>query len=65
MHDNSTCPRRQFATAAMGQARQVANDIVSTDPAFRVPDLDAKNPYKDEHRLTTIKEALREAGLPD
>ncbi len=52
-------------TADREQARRVADEIIATDPAFRLSTYAKSQPYKDPAMLERLMTALREAGLPD
>ena len=50
---------------AHGQARRVADEIITSDPAFRLSDYAKSQPYKNPAALDRLIGILREAGLPD
>ncbi len=52
-------------TAEKDQARRVADEIIASDPAFRLSTYAKSQPYKNPAALEHLIEALREAGLPD
>ncbi len=52
-------------TADQGQARRVADEIIASDPAFRLSTYAKSQPYKNPAMLERLIIALREAGLPD
>lgn len=47
------------------QARRFANEIIASDPAFRLTDYAKSQPYKNPMALNRLMKILREAGLPD
>ena len=47
------------------QARRVADEIIASDPAFRLSDYAKSQPYKNPAALERLIAGLREAGLPD
>ena len=47
------------------QAQRVANEIIDSDPAFRLSDYAISQPYKNPAALERLIGTLREAGLPD
>jgi class 3 adenylate cyclase/TolB-like protein len=47
------------------QARRVADEIIASDPAFRLSTYAKSQPYKDPAALERLIAGLREAGLPD
>jgi len=51
-------------TADHGRARRVADDIIASDPAFRLSDYAKSQPYKNPAVLDRLMNVLREAGLP-
>jgi len=52
-------------TADQDQARRVADEIIASDPAFRLSAYAKSQPYKNPAALERLIGALREAGLPD
>jgi class 3 adenylate cyclase/tetratricopeptide (TPR) repeat protein len=52
-------------TAHHDQARRVADEIIVSDPAFRLSDYAKSQPYKNPAALGRLIDILREAGLPD
>lgn len=52
-------------TAHDDQARRVADEIIASDPAFRLSDYAKSQPYKNPAALDRLMNILREAGLPD
>ncbi len=52
-------------TADHAQARRVANEIIDSDPAFRLSTYAKSQPYKNPAALERLIAGLREAGLPD
>ena len=52
-------------TADKDQARRVADEIIASDPAFRLSAYAKSQPYKNPAALERLIGALREAGLPD
>ncbi len=52
-------------TADHDQARRVADEIIASDPAFRLSDYATSQPYKNPAALERLIGTLREAGLPD
>ena len=51
--------------ADQDQARRIADEIIASDPAFRLSAYAKSQPYKNPAALGRVIEALREAGLPD
>ena len=47
------------------RARHVAEEIITSNPAFRLSTYAKSQPYKNQAPLERVLEALREAGLPD
>ena len=47
------------------QARRVADEIIASDPAFRLSDYAKSHPYKNSAALDRLMNVLRDAGLPD
>jgi len=47
------------------QARRVADEIIDSDPAFRLSAYAKSQPYKNPAALERLIASLREAGLPD
>jgi adenylate cyclase len=47
------------------QAQSIADEIIASDPAFRLGTYASSQPYKNSAPLDRVIEALREAGLPD
>jgi class 3 adenylate cyclase/tetratricopeptide (TPR) repeat protein len=52
-------------TADHDQARRVADEIIASDPAFRLSEYAKSQPYKNPAALDRLMATLREAGLPD
>jgi class 3 adenylate cyclase/TolB-like protein len=52
-------------TADHDQARRVADEIIASDPAFRLSAYAKSQPYKNPAALERLIAGLREAGLPD
>ena len=52
-------------TADQDQARRVADEIIASDPAFRLSTYAKSQPYRNPAKLERILFALREAGLPE
>ena len=52
-------------TADKDQARRVADEIIASDPAFRLSAYAKSQPYKNPAALERLIAGLREAGLPD
>ena len=50
---------------ARDKGRQVAEEIMADDPAFRLSNYAEKKPYKHGETLDRLIEVLREAGLPE
>jgi TolB-like protein len=50
---------------ARDNARQVAQEIIATEPAFRLSAYAEKQPYKYSETLNRVIDGLRDAGLPD
>ena len=51
--------------ADQDQARRVADEIIASDPAFRLSVYAKSQPYKNPAALESLISSLREAGLPD
>ncbi len=47
------------------QARRLADDIIASDPGFRLSNYAKSQPYRDPEPLDRLIDVLREAGLPD
>ncbi len=47
------------------QARRVADEIIASDPAFRLSAYAKSQPYKNPAALERLIASLREAGLPE
>ncbi len=47
------------------QARRFADEIIASDPAFRLANYAKSQPYKNPAALDHLMDVLREAGLPD
>ena len=47
------------------QAQEIANEIISDDPSFRLSTYAKSQPYRHSSQFDKIMGALREAGLPD
>ncbi len=58
------CSDYSFA-ADHDQARGIADEIIASDPAFRLSTYAKSQPYKNPMPLERVIKALREAGLPD
>jgi class 3 adenylate cyclase/tetratricopeptide (TPR) repeat protein len=52
-------------TADHDRARRVADEIIASDPAFRLSNYAKSQPYKNPAALDHLMDTLREAGLPD
>ena len=52
-------------TADHDQARRVADEIIASDPAFRLSAYAKSQPYKNPAALERLIAGLRETGLPD
>lgn len=52
-------------TADHDLARRMADEIVASDPAFRLVSFAKSQPYKNPAELDRLITTLREAGLPD
>ncbi|MEQ8356087.1 MAG: adenylate/guanylate cyclase domain-containing protein [Kiloniellaceae bacterium] len=52
-------------TADHDQARHVADEIIASDPAFRLSDYAKSQPYRNPAALDRLMAILRETGLPD
>ena len=52
-------------TADQDRARRVADEIIASDPAFRLSVYAKSQPYKNPVALERLIATLREAGLPD
>ncbi len=52
-------------TADHDQARRVADEIIASDPAFRLSVYAKSQPYRNPAALERLIAGLREAGLPD
>jgi adenylate cyclase len=46
------------------EARRVADEIIASDPEFRLSSYAKSQPYKDRETLDRLIESLRDAGLP-
>jgi tetratricopeptide (TPR) repeat protein len=57
------CSDYQLA-ADRDQARRVADEIIASDPDFRLSTYAKSQPYKNAETLKRLIESLREAGLP-
>lgn len=57
------CSDYQLA-ADRDQARRVADEIIASDPDFRLSTYAKSQPYKNPETLKRLIESLREAGLP-
>jgi class 3 adenylate cyclase len=58
------CSDYNFA-ADHDQARGIADEIIASDPTFRLSTYAKSQPYKNPISLERVIKALREAGLPD
>jgi adenylate cyclase len=47
------------------QAREAAEAILVLNPAFRISDYAAQQPYRDQSKLEQVAQALQSAGLPE
>ncbi|MDJ0981680.1 MAG: adenylate/guanylate cyclase domain-containing protein [Kiloniellales bacterium] len=52
-------------TADHDQARRIADEIIASNPTFRLSDYAKSQPYKNPAALDRLMDILREAGLPD
>lgn len=52
-------------TAKHDQAKLIANEIISTDPTFRLSSFAQSQPYKNAEKLNGLITALHDSGLPE
>jgi Tfp pilus assembly protein PilF len=58
------CSGYQMAGEA-DRARHIADDIVDSDPTFKLSAYAPSQPYRNAATLDEVLQSLREAGLPD